>query len=294
MKVFESINEKNNKYDDFVFMDIETTGLTHQNPIVSITVSDGVKIVTTVIEDLKDEQELISDFIEKYNGCNFITYNGESFDLPFIRQRAKYYNLDFEYESTDLYKYFNRYRHLFPMKSLRQMEVEKYFNLDRGEDISGAEVVELFRNYLSSKDEKNLDIIGHHNLKDVEGLVYLYENRFLIHRENRITFGEDYLEIRDIDLDHDTLKISGVTTFPDMFLNSKDYLLNIHDGEFALDIYTKSGKYSKNLICNYVLKRDFPVEVSDLKSPEEVVILNLKSIEMYNLKSVVSYICKDL
>ncbi len=227
MKVFETINEKNNKYDDFVFMDIETTGLTHQNPIVSITVSDGVKIVTTVIEDLKDEQELISDFIEKYNGCNFITYNGESFDLPFIRQRAKYYNMDFEYESTDLYKYFNRYRHLFPMKSLRQMEVEKYFNLDRGEDISGAEVVELFRNYLTSKDEKNLDIIGHHNLKDVEGLVYLYENRFLIHKENRITFDEDYLEIRDIDLDHDTLKISGVTTFPDMFLNSKELELQM-------------------------------------------------------------------
>ena len=174
------------------------------------------------------------------------------------------------------------------------MEVEKYFNLDRGEDISGSEVVELFRNYLTSKDKKNLDIIGHHNLKDVEGLVYLYENRCFIHRENRITFGEDYLEIRDIDRDHDTLKISGVTAFPDMYLNSKDYLLNIHDGEFSLDIYTKSGKYSKNLICNYVLKRDFPVEVSDLKSPEEVVILNLKSIEMYNLKSVVSYICKDI
>ena len=106
MKVFETINEKNNKYDDFVFMDIETTGLTHQNPIVSITVSDGVKIVTTVIEDLKDEQELIFDFIEKYNGCNFITYNGESFDLPFIRQRAKYYNMDFEYENPQISRVF--------------------------------------------------------------------------------------------------------------------------------------------------------------------------------------------
>ncbi len=66
------------------------------------------------------------------------------------------------------------------------------------------------------------------------------------------------------------------------------------EGEFTLDIYTKSGKYSKNLICNYVLKKDFPVEVSDLKAPDEVVILNLKSVEMFNLKSVVSYICRDL
>lgn len=294
MKELKATNKNNKRYEDLVFMDIETTGLTHQNPIVSITVSDGVKTVTKVIENLKDELELISDFLEKYNGSNFVTYNGESFDLPFIRQRAKFYNMEFDYESTDLYKYFNKYRYLFPMKSLRQVEVEKYFEIDRGEDISGAEVVDLFRSHIENYDESILDTIGTHNLKDVEGLVYLYENRFLIHRENRIELGDNYLEIRDISMDHDTLKLKGVTTFKDVFLNSKDYLLNVTEGEFTLDIYTKSGKYSKNLICNYVLKKDFPVEVSDLKAPDEVVILNLKSVEMFNLKSVVRYICKDL
>lgn len=294
MKELKATNKNNKRYDDLVFMDIETTGLTHQNPIVSITVSDGVKTVTKVIENLKDELELISDFLEKYNGSNFVTYNGESFDLPFIRQRAKFYNMEFDYESTDLYKYFNKYRYLFPMKSLRQIEVEKYFEIDRGEDISGAEVVDLFKRHIESYDESILDTIGTHNLKDVESLVYLYENRFLIHRENRIEFGDNYLEIRDISMDHDTLRLKGVTNFKNVFLNSKDYLLNMAEGEFTLDIYTKSGKYSKNLICNYVLKKDFPVEVSDLKAPVEVVILNLKSIEMFNLKSVVSYICRDL
>lgn len=294
MKELKAINKNNKRYDYLVFMDIETTGLTHQNPIVSITVSDGVDTVTKVIENLKDELELISDFLEKYNGSNFVTYNGESFDLPFIRQRAKFYNMEFDYESTDLYKYFNKYRYLFPMKSLRQIEVEKYFEIDRGEDISGAEVVDLFKRHIESYDESILDTIGTHNLKDVEGLVYLYENRFLIHRENRIEFGDNYLEIRDISMDHDTLKLKGVTNFKDVFLNSKDYLLNVAEGEFTLDIYTKSGQYSKNLICNYVLKKDFPVEVSDLKAPDEVVILNLKSVEMFNLKSVVRYICRDL
>ncbi len=294
MKELKATNKNNKRYEDLVFMDIETTGLTHQNPIVSITVSDGVDTVTKVIENLKDELELISDFLEKYNGSNFVTYNGESFDLPFIRQRAKFYNMEFDYESTDLYKYFNKYRYLFPMKSLRQVEVEKYFEIDRGEDISGAEVVDLFKSHIENYDENILDTIGTHNLKDVEGLVYLYENRFLIHRENRIELGDNYLEIRDISMDHDTLKLKGVTNFKDVFLNSKDYLLNVNEGEFTLDIYTKSGKYSKNLICNYVLKKDFPVEVSDLKAPDEVVILNLKSIEMLNLKSVVRYICRDL
>lgn len=294
MKELKATNKNNKRYDDLIFMDIETTGLTHQNPIVSITVSDGVDTVTKVIENLKDELELISDFLEKYNGSNFVTYNGESFDLPFIGQRAKFYNMEFDYESTDLYKYFNKYRYLFPMKSLRQVEVEKYFEIDRGEDISGAEVVDLFKSHIENHDESILETIGTHNLKDVEGLVYLYENRFLIHRENRIEFGDNYLEIRDISIDHDTLKLKGVTNFKDVFLNSKDYLLNVAEGEFTLDIYTKSGKYSKNLICNYVLKKDFPVEVSDLKAPYEVVILNLKSVEMFNLKSVVSYICRDL
>lgn len=290
MKVFTSRSKIQKNFSNLIFLDIETTGLSHNNEIISISTSDGIEIETKIIEDLKEEYELLISFLEKYNGRTFITYNGESFDLPFIKIRCKMYGLDFNYKSNDLYKYFNKYRYIFPMESLRQMEMEKYFEIERGRDISGREVVELFKDHLLLKNENSLEIIANHNMRDVEGLVELYERRFEIHKINRETVSDGFFEIRDLNFTNNNLEVAGITDFFDFYIQDKNYELKIENNNFTLNLYTKFAKYRENLYCNYLLKSDFPVEVTATPAPKEVVLINLKKIEMENLKNVVKFI----
>ena len=84
---------------DFLFLDIETTGLSaEQNAIYLIGCvycqSDGWNLIQWMDTSGKEEKEILSSFLLFASGYRYLVhYNGERFDLPFLKKRLQAHSL---------------------------------------------------------------------------------------------------------------------------------------------------------------------------------------------------------
>ena len=83
---------------DFAIIDIETLGLseqTHNSTGRRKTHKNHICTSQFLLRDIQDEPSAIWAFIsELQTKLSLITYNGRSFDIPYIKQRLAYYGLD--------------------------------------------------------------------------------------------------------------------------------------------------------------------------------------------------------
>lgn len=146
--------------------DIETMGLSpeHSPLILSgmLTVEpDGRCLVTQHFAESYDDEVLILETLRRdFDNVDFLlTYNGKSFDLPFIEKRAdklRLKPLNLNHYNMDLYLMISGYselRHI--LKNIKQKTIEDYMGLnpDRKDSISGAESVEMYAEYINCPDQ---------------------------------------------------------------------------------------------------------------------------------------------
>ena len=168
--------------------DIETTGLSAQrgNKIIMtaclIPNSKGVTITQFLAENPYEEDRVIMatmDFLKDESVDYLITYNGASFDIPFMKQRLATKNLPYVlnmYE-FDLYNFIRSNTDLkSQIGSLSQKNVEQHFGIssNRKDVISGRESVKLFAEYAINQDSVIEKIILTHNREDVLQLCHLF------------------------------------------------------------------------------------------------------------------------
>ena len=168
--------------------DIETTGLSAQrgNKIILtaclIPNSKGVTITQFLAENPYEEDRVIMatmDFLKDESIDYLITYNGASFDIPFMKQRLATKNLPYVlnmYE-FDLYNFIKSNTGLkSQIGSLSQKNVEQHFGIssNRKDVISGRESVKLFAEYAINQDSVIEKIILTHNREDVLQLCHLF------------------------------------------------------------------------------------------------------------------------
>lgn len=168
--------------------DIETTGLSAQrgNKIILtaclIPNSTGVTITQFLAENPYEEDRVIMatmDFLKDESIDYLITYNGASFDIPFMKQRLATKNLPYflnMYE-FDLYNFIRSNTGLkSQIGSLSQKNVEQHFGIssNRKDVISGRESVKLFAEYAINQDSVIEKIILTHNREDVLQLCHLF------------------------------------------------------------------------------------------------------------------------
>lgn len=168
--------------------DIETTGLSAQrgNKIILtaclIPNSTGVTITQFLAENPYEEDRVIMatmDFLKDESIDYLITYNGASFDIPFMKQRLATKNLPYVlnmYE-FDLYNFIRSNTGLkSQIGSLSQKNVERHFGIssNRKDVISGRESVKLFAEYAINQDSVIEKIILTHNREDVLQLCHLF------------------------------------------------------------------------------------------------------------------------
>ncbi len=168
--------------------DIETTGLSAQrgNKIILtaclIPNSKGVTITQFLAENPYEEDRVIMatlNFLKDESVDYLITYNGASFDIPFMKQRLETKNLPYVlnmYE-FDLYNFIRSNTGLkSQIGSLSQKNVEQHFGIssNRKDVISGRESVKLFAEYAINQDSVIEKIILTHNREDVLQLCHLF------------------------------------------------------------------------------------------------------------------------
>jgi len=139
-----------------VYLDIETTGLDRVcNAITTITLYDGQVIKTYVQGQNLDE---FAGDIQRYQVI--ITYNGKSFDIPFIES---FFDIRLNHAQIDLRYVLHSLGFSGGLKGC-----ERQLGVDRGElrDIDGFLAVLLWDEYRKSGDRKVLDTLLAYNVQD--------------------------------------------------------------------------------------------------------------------------------
>jgi uncharacterized protein len=167
--------------EDMVFVDIETLGL-FSRPIILFGVGryeNGRLVIRQyVVRDIPEEEAALVATCEHFAGDNpaLVTFNGKSFDLPYIRDRLSYYGLEVpatipHYDVL----HFSRRRWKGQVPSLRLSTLEsEIFGISRQDDVPGQMVPEFYETYLRTGNCGPLVPIVEHNRQDVLSLAMLF------------------------------------------------------------------------------------------------------------------------
>ncbi len=143
-----------------LYLDIETTGLENwENHITSIATYDGTSVSCYV------HGQNLEDFtrdIQKYKVL--VTYNGKSFDIPFIEH---YFGITLSHAHLDL-------RYILASLGYRGglKGCERQLGIDRGDlvDVDGYFAVLLWDEYQRNKNQKALETLLAYNIQDTVNL----------------------------------------------------------------------------------------------------------------------------
>ena len=161
-------------------LDIETSGLSRQNSKVILIgllteTSSGIKVTQFLAENHYEEHKVLRatlDYLKAENIGYLITYNGASFDMPFISSRleANFFEESIDLYDLDLYRFVKCSTDLRRrLDSLSQKSLENYYGIltDRDDSITGRESVTMFDEYSLTGNSTLEKVILTHNREDV-------------------------------------------------------------------------------------------------------------------------------
>ncbi len=167
---------------DAAFVDIETLGLSaayHPIYMIGMAVICGEKADITLFfaEHPDEEAEVIAGFFQAIStSSTLVTYNGDMFDLPFVKKRAALKGIadgiDGK-ESIDLLRRVKKLRHLLGLPGCRQKDVEKFLGIDRKDEMDGGELIPVYKRYAMRPNDEDHGLLIMHNLCDVRGMISL-------------------------------------------------------------------------------------------------------------------------
>ena len=165
-------------------MDIETKGLSNV-PVILIGVAEiKGKYITSSQYFLRDysEEDVILDAYLSHLDENsvHVTFNGKSFDVPFIKNRCIYNRIDADLNlpHLDLMHFAkNLWRDELPNCQLQTIERE-FFGIEREDDVPGQYIPGYYDAYLSQNNIGPIVPIIEHNRQDIVSLAAFLEKMY--------------------------------------------------------------------------------------------------------------------
>ncbi len=166
--------------EQFLFLDLETLGI-YQRPIILIGLAgvEGQELVLRQYLLRTIDEELPALLAaQQYLGPDrvLVTYNGRTFDIPYLRERYAYYgeparilqpHFDLLHPSR------KRWRDLFPDCRLMTLE-SRLLGVTREQDVPSALVPEFYESFLTSGNPGPLVPVVMHNRQDLVSLARLF------------------------------------------------------------------------------------------------------------------------
>ncbi len=162
--------------EKILFLDIETTGLSPSNAEIyligtAVMNGSGLYVKQFFADDLSEERDIIQEFSRYASSFDtLITFNGNSFDIPFLIKRAYMYGVDTGIEAkvgVDIYKRIKPYRLLLALPDMKQKTLETFLNIPRIDDVSGKDLINIYQRYINDPETTYLKILLQHNYDDV-------------------------------------------------------------------------------------------------------------------------------
>ena len=171
------------KTESFLFFDIETTGFSRDNTILYLIgcgyfAEEGFQFIQWFNDDGTSEEEILLAFqnILSKKDWQLVTFNGNSFDIPYLKRHYDLNELtcDIEkYPSLDFYQFLKPFQNLFQMTHGKQKDWEHFLELYREDIYDGGQLIAVYKEYLMNKEEALLHNLLLHNEEDLLGMKYL-------------------------------------------------------------------------------------------------------------------------
>ena len=170
--------------ENFKFMDIETLGLSNV-PIILIGIAEikGNSIISSqyFLRDIYEEPAVIEAYLTHLDEDSVhVTFNGKSFDVPFIKNRCLSNRVDADLNLPHLdLMYFakNLWRDDLPNCQLQTIEKE-LFGIEREGDVPGAYIPDYYNTYLAERNIGPIVPIIEHNRQDIVSLASFLEKMY--------------------------------------------------------------------------------------------------------------------
>lgn len=140
-----------------VWFDIETTGLSSSSActyLIGAVMRNAERqwiFRQWFAEGPGEEEELLRSFAEALpDNCALLHYNGTTFDLPFLRDRCRFMELDITWPelSVDLYAKLRRLKRLAALDSCRQRDLEPFAGYTRVDPYDGGTLIRYYSDYV--------------------------------------------------------------------------------------------------------------------------------------------------
>lgn len=157
------------------YLDIETTGLAPASAQVTLVglawgEKGGRRLKQYFVDRPRSEPAVLRKVaadLGEFAGT--VTYNGTSFDLPFLRQRARSHGVRWPWvETFDLLRVARAWRQRHGLlRNCGLKTVMSHFRIGRTDDTTGYEMVEAYWRWLETRHAGERDLILEHNAQDV-------------------------------------------------------------------------------------------------------------------------------
>jgi hypothetical protein len=204
---------------NIVIFDIETTGFSPKSGVcylIGVGRFSAFFSCTQIFADTPDDEaDMLKSFIDILSeNTVLVTYNGTTFDIPFVKARCARHGVDCSILEKcchiDIYTHVKKLNPLLGLDSLKQKSVETFLGYDREDIYGGGELIKVYRDYIikfklseNEEAEKLRDIMLLHNCEDVMYLAKICQ--ILLYNEVVNIANSDVLKLADV-----RVSISGI------------------------------------------------------------------------------------
>lgn len=314
MKIFKYNFTKNIEYDKYFngqtvcFLDIETTGFSRKyNMIYLIGIvffnieEKRWELIQIFADDKNSEKEILLQLIEYVKDFDVIvTYNGDSFDIPFINSRFELYNIDynlFSIENFDIYKLVKENKVYLEFENYKLKTVEKNLDIFRDDIYTGGDCIQFYKDYLNTNDIILLDRILLHNYEDLFYLIDIIKISDIIDKKKSIYIPDGKIMVESMVAIGDIFRVEGYFYGKDntKLMDYDDlYNIDINNDKFKIELNHDIGLVSpeeKGLFIdkNKFALEDIPTLNANYEIPDRFILLQVEKILfLENIKNIVS------
>lgn len=165
--------------EDVLLFDIETTGLKKETTQVyligcSYYQKDCWIIRQFLAESALDEAEVIESFLNLASNYKVLVhFNGDGFDVPYIKYKAEYYGFSFDISSLnsfDIYKKAKSLKKFLNMNKMGQKAIEEFLGIERDDQLNGGLLIPYFYEYEKTGKKDLEELLLLHNFDDIKGM----------------------------------------------------------------------------------------------------------------------------
>lgn len=269
----EKLTFKSKYYDEeAVFLDIETTGLSPMRSfiyLIGLVFIDLKKvtmhIMQLIAEDRDEEEEILKLMKERLKSYKtVVTYNGNSFDLPFIAKRSERYGIEpIAMDSFDMYEKLRLHKDTLKLDGLKQKNIEKKLGITREDRYNGGECISFYKDYVKNKNQESFD-------------------RFVLHNYDDLLYMPATMSILDLLDEKITIDIDGRKYKFDKHSIKKDILMIDFTTDMGINTYVEETGYlieedEERRHLEFTLKTGYMKDARKVKYLEKSSLASLKS-----------------